>query len=193
MKHNVTTLYTKKALSASLKKLMEIKPLSKITVTDLVTDCGVNRKTFYYHFNEVCELLKWTLEQEAIDVVRQFDLLTEYEDAIHFVLNYIRENKHILNCAYDSIGRDTLKEFLYHDLSGIMLCIIEQIEDLEQVKLDKEFKQFLCDFYTEGVAGKIINLLQEKENICEDTMIQYIAAIFKHSLPNIIKEETRKA
>lgn len=193
MKHNITTLYTKKALSASLKRLMEIKPLSKITVTDIVKDCGVNRKTFYYHFNEVCELLKWTLEQEAIDVVRQFDFLTEYEDAIRFVLNYIRDNKHILNCAYDSIGRDTLKEFLYHDLNGIILCVIEQIETLEHATLNEDFKQFLCDFYTEGIVGKVINQFKSTENFCEDTMIQYISSIFKHSLPNIVKKEAGKA
>ena len=36
MKHAVTTLNTKKKLSASLKKCMERKPLSKITVTFLI-------------------------------------------------------------------------------------------------------------------------------------------------------------
>ena len=44
MKHEVTTLNTKKTLSASLKKCMERKPLSKITVTDIVNECGFNRK-----------------------------------------------------------------------------------------------------------------------------------------------------
>lgn len=28
---------------------MEKKPLSKITVSEIIADCGVNRKTFYYH------------------------------------------------------------------------------------------------------------------------------------------------
>lgn len=46
MKHEVITLNTKKTLSASLKKCMERKPLSKITVTDIVNECGLNRKTF---------------------------------------------------------------------------------------------------------------------------------------------------
>ena len=75
MKHKVTTLNTKKTLSALLKKCMERKPLSKITVTDIVNECGLNRKTFYYHFRDVPDLLKWTLEQEAVDVVKKFDLM----------------------------------------------------------------------------------------------------------------------
>ncbi|WP_295208123.1 TetR family transcriptional regulator [Ruminococcus sp.] len=40
-----------------------MKPLSKITVSEIVADCNINRKTFYYHFEDVQSLLKWTLEQ----------------------------------------------------------------------------------------------------------------------------------
>ena len=40
------TEMTKKALALSLKKLLEKKPLSKITVTDIAAECGINRHTF---------------------------------------------------------------------------------------------------------------------------------------------------
>ena len=108
MKHEMTTLQTKKMLSAELKAKMEKKPLSKITVSEIVQDCGVNRKTFYYHFVDIQELLKWMLEQEAIEIVKSFDLILDSEEAILFVLKYVEENKAILNSAYDSIGRDEL-------------------------------------------------------------------------------------
>ncbi|MGN1367950.1 MAG: TetR family transcriptional regulator, partial [Aristaeellaceae bacterium] len=50
MKHEITSLNTKRTLAESLKRLMQKKPLSKITVSEIIADCGVNRKTFYYHF-----------------------------------------------------------------------------------------------------------------------------------------------
>jgi len=43
---------TKRALEASLKKLLLTKPLDKITISDITDDCGVNRMTFYYHFKD---------------------------------------------------------------------------------------------------------------------------------------------
>lgn len=49
------------------------------------------------------------LQEEAIEVVRNFDLLVDYEDAIIFVVDYIENNDHILNCALDSIGLDEMK------------------------------------------------------------------------------------
>ena len=91
MKHEVTTLMTKKALAASLKKLMESRPLSKITVRDIIEDCGVNRKTFYYHFQDIYDLVKWMFEEEAIEVVKQYDLIIDYQDAIRFTLDYVEK------------------------------------------------------------------------------------------------------
>ena len=91
--------------SAALKSAMKNKTLSKITVSEIIQTCRVNRKTFYYHFQDIYELLKWTLEQEAVEVVKNFDLLVNAEDAVAFVIDYVSTNQHILKCAYDSMGR----------------------------------------------------------------------------------------
>ncbi len=42
MKHEVISMNTKKTLAASLKKFMMSKPLSKISVSEIIADCGVN-------------------------------------------------------------------------------------------------------------------------------------------------------
>lgn len=182
MKHEVTTLNTKKMLSASLKHCMEKKSLSKITVTDIVTDCGLNRKTFYYHFQDVPDLLKWTLEQEAVDVVKQFDLLNELEEALRFAVRYIRENSHMINCAYDSIGRDELKRFLNHDFQSIVMSIVEQIERKENVHSDPDAKKIICNFYTEGMAGELVDLLKSRDAAQDEKSIRCISLVVRTSL-----------
>lgn len=50
-------------------------------------------------------------EEEAIDIVKQFDLVVNTEEAFRFIMNHIEENKHIINCAYDSMGHEELKRF----------------------------------------------------------------------------------
>lgn len=182
MKHEVTTLNTKKMLSASLKHCMEKKSLSKITVTDIVTDCGLNRKTFYYHFQDVPDLLKWTLEQEAVDVVKQFDLLNELEEALRFAVRYIRENSHMINCAYDSIGRDELKRFLNHDFQSIVMSIVEQIERKKNVHTDPDAKKIICNFYTEGMAGELVDLLKSRDAAQDEKSIRCISLVVRTSL-----------
>lgn len=144
MKHEVTTLHTKQALAASLKGFIEKKPLSKITVSEIIVDCGVNRKTFYYHFEDIYALLKWMLEDEAVNVVKQFDLLVDYREAVVFVMHYVRENKHLLCCAYDSMGRDEMKRFFYADFIGITRRVIQSAERRLGVHAEEQFKEFLA-------------------------------------------------
>lgn len=111
MKQKEISLNTKKALAESLKKAMKKKPFSKITVSELIADCNINRKTFYYHFEDIYDLLKWMFEEEAINVLKHFDLLVDYEEALNFVMDYVEQNDHIINCAYDSIGQEEMKRF----------------------------------------------------------------------------------
>ena len=53
---------TKQTLSASLKRWMLKKPLDKITIQDLTSDCGMSRMAFNYHFKEIYDLEEWTCE-----------------------------------------------------------------------------------------------------------------------------------
>lgn len=188
MKYEVTTLNTKKAFSSALKELMEKKPFSKISISEIVKECGVNRNTFYYHFKDIQDLLKWTLEQEAVEVVKSFDLILDSNEAILFVLDYVEKNKHILNCAYDSIGRDELKRFFYNDFNWVIMKLIEQIEKMLGVKTDDSYKQFLCDFYTEALAGSLVNILKTHRSFDKEKLTEYLTRTLKSALTATIRD-----
>lgn len=187
MKHEITSMNTKRALSASLKKLMEHKKLSKITVTEIITDCRVNRKTFYYHFEDIYALLKWTLEQETIEVLKNFDLVQNPKEAIKFVTDYVDDNNHILNCAYDSMGREEMKRFFRSDFFGVIREIIEGIEKERSTNLPSDFKEYLIFFYTEALSGVLIDYFQnKKDKKSRDEIIEYTLFVLQKSIPNII-------
>ena len=50
--------FTKKAIIEAFMHLASKKPLEKITVRDVVDDCGINRNTFYYHFQDIYAVLE---------------------------------------------------------------------------------------------------------------------------------------
>lgn len=41
------------------------KPLNKITINDIAEDCGINRMTFYYHFQDIYDLVEWACLEDA--------------------------------------------------------------------------------------------------------------------------------
>ncbi|MBR5944301.1 MAG: TetR family transcriptional regulator, partial [Lachnospiraceae bacterium] len=49
--------FTQKAIKESFIKLLNEKPLNKISVKDIVEECGINRNSFYYHFQDIPTLI----------------------------------------------------------------------------------------------------------------------------------------
>lgn len=56
---------TKALLADSLIAMLEKKTLEKITVKDLVEDCGLTRQTFYNHFYNIYALVEWIYLRET--------------------------------------------------------------------------------------------------------------------------------
>lgn len=189
MEHSVATLNTKRLIAASLKKIMSKKPFSKITVTEIIKDCGINRKTFYYHFADIYALLKWMFEEEAVEVVKNFDIYTNPEEAIEFVIEYVEKNEHIINCAYDSIGREEMKNFFSSDFRGIISGLITDAEKSFGVTLDENYKKFLTNFYTEAFSGMLIDWVKDREFKDKKLTVEYVTKTVKSTIEGVMRKE----
>lgn len=187
MKYEISSLNTKKVFADALKKLVMKKSFSKVTVSELIRECQVNRKTFYYHFQDLNDLLKWTLEQEAIAVLKQFDLIIDYQEAILFIYAYIEENHKFLNNIYYSVGRDELKLFFYADFNELVNSIIEKVQTELNIELPDQFKSFLGMFYSEAIAGILVERITNNDYQTADDLVSYLSVIFQSALPEAMK------
>lgn len=191
MRREEGILHTKKALSESLKKFMQKKALNKITVSELIADCDINRNTFYYHFSDIYDLLQWTLKQEILNDVHTLDLLNAPEETIRYIIKYIQNNAIILNCIYDSVGRDELKRLFQEDFLDPTRVLITECEIKYDLTLKKSFYNFICDFITESIAGSIINGFKEKKEIDEEELVENLTTLL-NALPDLLKKAPQK-
>ncbi len=56
--------FTKEIIAKTFTELLDEKPMSKITVKDIVERCGVNRNTFYYHFRDIPDVVEFILKRK---------------------------------------------------------------------------------------------------------------------------------
>lgn len=187
MRHDEISNQTKKELGNALKEAMRKKPFTRITVSELVDACGLNRKTFYYHFEDIYDLLKWIYEQEAINVVKKFDLMIDYDEALNFVMDYIEENDYLIKCAYDSLSRDALRQFLFDDFIGIMENFLADIEEREGRYLKDGYRAFIMNFFVESIASMIIGWARDHEKSSREEAAGYIYAVISDSLMGIFE------
>ena len=83
-------------------------PFDRITVKDIVERCGINRNTFYYHYQDVYDLLTKILEaelQRAVENSRNYDT---WEMGIIDALSFAIRNKKAVYHIYNSVNRDKL-------------------------------------------------------------------------------------
>ena len=65
--------YTKKKIREEFIKILNERPLNKITVKDIASACKINRNTFYYYYTDVYALLSELFQTElqtVTDVVQ---------------------------------------------------------------------------------------------------------------------------
>ena len=147
---------TKRALEASLKKLLLEKPLNKITINDITEDCGVNRMTFYYHFKDIYDLVDWILMEDAAKTMEGRQSFDTWTEAFLDILHQIRDNKTLVLNVYRSVGREQVEQYLYKMLDPLLRMFVER----ENIPVQEEDKQFIIDFYKYGFVGMVLEWIR---------------------------------
>lgn len=102
---------TKNALAASMKRLMQQRPFEKISVSDICADCGINRKSFYYHFRDKYDLVNWIFYNGFMTEID----LSRYEngwDLLEEVCRYFYRERAFYRAALRIEGQNSFKDYL---------------------------------------------------------------------------------
>ena len=148
---------TKRALEASLKKLLLRKPLNKITINDITEDCGVNRMTFYYHFKDIYDLVDWILVEDATEALEGHQDFETWSDAFRDMLEKVQANRVLVLNVYRSISREQVEQYLYKMLDPLLRMFVER----ENIPVQEEDKQFIIDFYKYALVGMVLEWIRK--------------------------------
>ena len=150
---------TKRALEASLKRLLLQKPLNKITINDITEDCGVNRMTFYYHFKDIYDLVDWILAEDAAKALENRRNFETWTDAFLDILRQVQENKVLVMNVYRSVSREQVEQYLYKQLDPMLRDFIER--KAAEISVQDADKQFIVDFYKYALVGMVLEWIRK--------------------------------
>lgn len=86
-----------------------------------------------------------------------------------------------------------MKRFLYQDLVGIIDSVVQNAEQEQSAPLPGNLHRFLTEFYTEGIAGMLINTFQENHALRREDLIEYFSLIVRTSIPATVRQAMQKA
>lgn len=101
---------TENAIMGSFVKLLSEKPFDKITVTDIVEDCQITRRTFYYHYADLYELTKALFHTETERAIADYEETGSWEECFIRGCRFIMENRRAVYHIFKSVHRAELAD-----------------------------------------------------------------------------------
>ena len=167
---------TKESLGAALKQMLTVKPIDKITVKDLVEICGGNRQTFYYHFDDVYDLLEWVFEEDANRVLPSEVVYEHWRDDVMMFFKYLADNSVFALNIYNSNSRIYMLRYFKRRLQGCIRSFAIIVSDGKNI--DRTDFEFVVEFYANGVVGLISQWLdlgmQLPKEITQDRFLKLL-------------------
>ena len=166
---------TKRALEASLKKLLLRKPLNKITINDITEDCGVNRMTFYYHFKDIYDLVDWILVEDATEALEGHQDFETWSDAFRDMLEKVQANRVLVLNVYRSISREQVEQYLYRLLDPILKDFADR--ECHDITVQDADKQFVVDFYKYALVGMTLEWIRRDMKNDPKQMVERVSTM----------------
>jgi probable dihydroxyacetone kinase regulator len=149
---------TKRALEASLKKLLLEKPLHKITVSDITDDCGINRMTFYYHFKDIYDLVEWSCQEDASRALAGKKTYETWQQGLLQIFEAVQENKPFILNVYRSVSREQVENYLYKLTYDLLEGVVE--EQARGMSVRPEDKAFIATLYKYMFVGLMLDWIR---------------------------------
>lgn len=176
---------TKNAIADSLIKLMEIKPLPKITISNITEECGINRMTFYYYFQDIYDLLRWIISSEIDKIVKDGHQGNNWKDSYTELYRTAVEHRGMLTNISRSIRRERIHGF-FSEITGQHLS--EIVDDMSlELSIPEEKKQFIVDFYKYAIVGLEIDWIEDGMKKPPEILAEEIAIMVENQMPLTIE------
>jgi len=171
---------TKRALEQSLKNLLLKKPLTKITVSDIADDCGINRMTFYYHFKDIYDLVEWSCLEDAKHALDEKKTYETWQQGLLQIFEAVKENKPFILNVYRCIHREEVEKYLQPLVDQLLLGVIN--EETGNMTIRDEDKQFIAQIYSYIFIGLMLDWIKDDMREDPQPLVDRLARLIKGSM-----------
>ncbi len=132
--------FTEQAIIAAFLDELAEKPFDKITVTGIVKRCGINRNTFYYHYQDMFALVDDMLKRAAAELSMTNPRMHDWQQAFAALTSFARAHKSAFYHLYNSSNNTRIEAYFHYAAEPIVESYVrheaEELEVSNQVIID---------------------------------------------------------
>lgn len=151
--------YTEKAIISNFQNMLEEMPFDKITVTALAKRSDISPNTFYYHYQDIYELLDHWLGLR----LDSFFLYKPWQEGVVILMRTIMEHRDIFLHIVDSLSRERLESYVFDStLEGLTGYVTDEAQGYNVTEY--QIRE-IVDFCRYLFVGFFIRFLREQKNV----------------------------
>ncbi|MFL0268800.1 TetR/AcrR family transcriptional regulator [Candidatus Clostridium radicumherbarum] len=177
---------TKALLANTLIVMLQKRPIDKITVKDLVDECGLTRQTFYNHFYDIYELVEWIYLQATEKSLAEKKDYDTWQRGFYQVLISILNNKVLVQNTYRSTNRDSLERYMYTVIYDQIIAVVER--QAIGMSVDQKHKNFIAHFYSLAFIALIFEWLKDGMKEKPEDIVEQTAVLIKGDFEKALKK-----
>ena len=173
---------TKRALAQALRQLMAEIPFDKITISLICEKCGMNRKSFYYHFQDKYALLHWIFDSDFIQLCAR----KEYRDGYEFLLalcSYLYDDRIFYRRAVRIWGQNS---FVMH-MHEMLIPVVQDY--LTPLLGPGPHSDFRVNFFTDGFVCAILRWITDRNCVEPAVLVAQLRSNISEAAEQVHRRE----
>ena len=159
MCYNIRMGSAKDIIKETFLKLLEQRPLSQITVKDIVEESGVNRNTFYYHYADLPSLIEDVVMEETEKIISEHHTFDSIESAILKALEFTLEHRRAVMHLYNSNNRDIFNQYFMKISEHVITEYFESV--FSGIEISDGDKNLLIHYHTCLAFGQAVDWIRK--------------------------------
>jgi AcrR family transcriptional regulator len=151
----------KKAIKASFLKLLDERPLTRITVVDIAAYCGINRNSFYYHYHDIPSLMEEIIRDETDNFIRAYPDISTLDECVDAVFSFILENRRSISHIYHSVKREVFEQYLMSVCSYVVRTWYDSVWLKTGAGADPAGSELMLRFIRYELFGACIDFMNQ--------------------------------
>lgn len=171
----------KAVISGTFVSMVKQKGIDKITVKALIDACNISRQTFYYHFQDIMEVIEWSLEQATQNMLTRSLEAGNPKAALSVLISSAVENRTLIRKLLNSQRREQIEKLFVQAARTYLQELIRNKP--RKVSMDYADTEVALDFWAFGITGLLFKYC-EKERIDVESLANQICRLFCREIEN---------
>lgn len=159
------------------------KNVDKITVKDLVEACGISRQTFYYHFQDIIDVVEWLVERNTQTMLERSLAAGDPREAIRIFVADAVEKRDLIQRLLASQRLEQVRGTMFQAFRTYLRELFRSREPAQPVRVSD--LETLIDFCAFGIAGLLLEHCQRPRTDVELLTDQIYRLLSGEMIPRV--------